>query len=544
MNRRSFLGLLGLLGCKDELENMNKPEKIWWLNSAGQQIDPATTNAQGQQVFGLIGDSIGRGNSDAVGSTPPAGTVYQYDAATDSIVEVGATDLIEVAAIKTPNGSPWPRFGIDYNAATGLKACFACTAIGGGHFYTAADSGNLSWYTNGPLYANSKTKIDNALAALGVTKPKGIFIIMGYNDVANSTGTTYAHVTSLIDRINTDYDTPNIYISFNNKHSAIADNVLYQVQQNMKKFIRQLSYDYANVELFMSLETLDIRGSNYQVDDAHLDFSGNEAVGACLSRQLNLSSSYHKHARFIIASFESTLSDARKTLINNFIQSQDTSGNLELIDSLYWFKGPAYNDILIDWFGLTTPVPVGSPTVTADLYLATNGSSQRVSGPCVSMSSDKSLPESDIILGARIATNTDGSGLDGAIFGTREGAATSIIDLAQTITPELSYRLSSAGVTLYGSGDDYFVNDSFHATARNGGTVYLIKNKTEVTSASVASATLASTTNATLTLGARNNNLTIDRYFAAQYIYFVMAKYSTFDLDSFYDEMETLIAGW
>lgn len=33
MNRRTFIGLLGLLGCKDELENMNKAKYQWWSGS-------------------------------------------------------------------------------------------------------------------------------------------------------------------------------------------------------------------------------------------------------------------------------------------------------------------------------------------------------------------------------------------------------------------------------------------------------------------------------------------------------------------------------
>ena len=548
MKRRKFLGLLGLLGCKDELENMSKKKEANWWWMAASEPDPFSgpeyTNGSNQQAFLLIGDSIARGNSTAPGTTPTVGTVYQYDADTDSVVEVGADDLLENQAAGTI-GSPWPRFGIDYNSAIGKKPTFVCTAIGGGHWYTAAGGGALSWYTNGPLYANAVTKANNALTAIGVTKFRAVFIIMGYNDVSNNSGTTYAHMTSLIDRINTDFSTPNIYLSFNNKDNALTDTTLFQRQVNMKKFIRQLSYDYSNVELFMSLETLDFRSSSYyQVDAAHLTFAGNEYLGSALARQLTLSNSYHKHSRFIIASFESVLSDARKTLIDNFIQSQDTAGNLELIDALYWFKAPTEADTILDWFGLSTPVGSGSPTFSINSNLATNGSSNRIASSfCVSRVADKSNPLSDILIGARIKTNTDGLGLDGCLFGVREGATTSIIDLAQGTT-DLQYRLSSAGATTYAAGDDYFVSDTFHGEARNGSTIHLIKGKAVISSASVASSTLASTANHAIQLGCRNNNGTIDRFLGAEYLYFVVAKYSTFNLDSFHDEIETLIAGW
>ncbi len=40
MRRRTFLGLLGLLGCKDELEDMKKKQVYWWLNqSASVPLD-------------------------------------------------------------------------------------------------------------------------------------------------------------------------------------------------------------------------------------------------------------------------------------------------------------------------------------------------------------------------------------------------------------------------------------------------------------------------------------------------------------------------
>jgi len=34
LKRRAFLGLIGLIGCKDELEDMEIGEKLWWLCGA------------------------------------------------------------------------------------------------------------------------------------------------------------------------------------------------------------------------------------------------------------------------------------------------------------------------------------------------------------------------------------------------------------------------------------------------------------------------------------------------------------------------------
>jgi hypothetical protein len=543
IDRRKFLSVLGLglAGCKCELDNMKIRNKYWWEDSTQSQTDEFT-NANGQQGFLLIGDSIARGNSTAPGPTPTAGTVYQWNATSSQIVEVGANDLVEVQADGT-NGSQWPKFGIDYYTATGKKPVFCCTGIGGGHFYTAANGGALSWYTNGSLYSNAVTKANNCLNALGTTKFKAVFIIMGYNDVANNTGTNYSHLTSLITRINTDFNTPRIIICFNNKQNATADNTLFPRQISMKKFIRQLSYDYTNVELGVSLETLEFRGSYYQVDNAHLNYDGNFELGELLARQTALSTNLHRHTRFILGSYKSVLSNTRQNLINSFVESQSTAGNLQKIDALYWFKNPLSADCVHDWMGLTS-IALINATFNVNSDVQTNGTTTRIATTNnISRCTDKALPLSDIILGARISTNTDGLGNDGALFGVREGASQSIIDLAQGAS-DLQYRLASTSVTTYTSGDDYFVNDTFHAMARNGSTVSLIKSKTVIDSATVASSTLQSTSSTFIQFACRNNNGTIDRYFGGKFIYGVVAKYSDFNLTSFHDEMETLIANW
>jgi hypothetical protein len=547
MNRRNFLALISLIGCTDINKDCMDIKKMWWWNRQGGEPTPSDpfespeyTNEDNQQAFLLIGDSIARGNSDAPGTEPTSGTVYQWDANTSSVIEVGDNDLLEVAAIKTPNGSPWPRFGIEYNSATGKKPVFICTAIGGASWYRA--NGSISWFTNGTIYADAVTKANNAISALGVSKVRAVFIVLGYNDSSDDYTLDYSYCTSLIDRINTDFDNPKIYLGVPDR--AVIDTAGRNTRLcELRKYGRQLSFDYDNVELSMNLSNLNYWAGNYQTDNIHLNFAGNELLGTLLSRQINLLSTYHKHAKSIMGCTFTDLSTARKTLINNFIESQDLAGNLEIFDNLYLYKNAAIEDAEFDWMFVNNS-SLNLITFTANQYATTNGSSNRIVGPNIRVSQNNSNLESDAIYGVRIASNVTGSNVDCRIMGLRNGSTGApILELAQTAGGQMAYRFCDNTVKIY-TGDGSFQDDTLYSLARNGSNRYIFKNKTQDDTSTQASLSL-SDTQFSLSIGARTlSGSTIDNYMAAQFLYFFAAKYSTFDLDSFYDEMETLIAGW
>jgi len=155
MNRRSFLGLLGLFGCKDELENMNIPEKLWWLSATGEAVpDEGDTTDDGKQAFLIIGDS----NADGRGVTIPtvaADTLYLYN----------GVDLTEVTAQTVANngdyGSPWQQFATNYKSLSTRKTVLIQKGWGGSEFYPNGD--NTNWYTSGDLYQPAVDAANNYL---------------------------------------------------------------------------------------------------------------------------------------------------------------------------------------------------------------------------------------------------------------------------------------------------------------------------------------------------------------------------------------------
>jgi len=153
----------------------------------------------------MLGDSISKGFcSDGPGPTPTAGTVYEYNGS--AIVQVGANDLSNAS-----NGSMWPKWGIDYFAGSGYKPVISSCGVNSSRFNSTTAS--LSWDTNGTPYGLAKTKTDAALVANGTTKIRACVIHLGENEYSNATiATSLTAITSLINRINADYDTPKIYI--------------------------------------------------------------------------------------------------------------------------------------------------------------------------------------------------------------------------------------------------------------------------------------------------------------------------------------------
>jgi hypothetical protein len=192
-------------------------KKQFWLSTAGS--GDGFTNGAGQQGFLLVGDSTtGYATDDTYGPTPTAGTVYEFNG-TD-IVEVGATDLLNTGFGGTGRGSMWPKFGIDYYAGSGKKPVFCDTHGFDSNLLWATDATNKWLYDatsllKGDLYDAMKIKADACLAEMSLTKFKGIFILLGVNDIGDNlfsaTQLNNAY-NKLIEYLQTDFPGSPIYI--------------------------------------------------------------------------------------------------------------------------------------------------------------------------------------------------------------------------------------------------------------------------------------------------------------------------------------------
>lgn len=489
---------------------------------------PEYTNAAGQEVNVIIGDSIANGNSAAAGPTPTSGTVYEFDGS--SIVEVSNADLLDANV-----GSPWPRFGIDHYTRTGKKPVFVNTAVPGSAFYYPPDA-NLSWRAGDNLYPAAKTKIDNALLAVGVRKVKRIFIILGVNDstASETLGNISTAITSLITRLNTDYGTPDIRIVMIGRSSAGA-NTLKCV--TIRNYLKQAAFDYANVHIAGSLVSYFGWGF-YQVDNVHITQAGNNYLGSQLDVYESGVLTYEKYANTIISSLYTALSSARKTVINDFVLSN--LANIKEMDHLYFFKAADSNNLLFDWGLLVAPTNQGLSVLTANTHITTNGSSTWF-GSNVDRNSFQKRTASDQIEGIKIKDNRTAFGTIANAIGGSDG--TQKTRIAQSATNVVyGINIADATATSAYATDTTLQDNTLYSVARNGGTQYLFKGGTQVASAAVAGT--GTGINAQQAIGTYNNNGSLANYNNADYEYCFYAKFTTLDLATLHTGLETMLTNW
>lgn len=232
------------------------------------------TTEDGKQLIVVIGDSIARGTSDSDGPTPTAGTVYEWNGS--STVQVGSTDLVSAAT-----GSPWPKMGIDYNTATTRKIVYSSSGSGGSNF--SPDGDNNNWSTTGTLYNAMKTKVNNGLANIGLSRPRAIFMILGINDARASSNlaTVEADVISLFDRLYTDYPNTRVYVVNVGRENA---GIVTARIDSVRGYIQTEVTARENVFMAADLRTYAIDHPEYYDDDnLHLNQTGNNALGAELA---------------------------------------------------------------------------------------------------------------------------------------------------------------------------------------------------------------------------------------------------------------------
>lgn len=232
------------------------------------------TNESGQQLFVIIGNSIARGTSSGEGPTPSANTVYEWNGT--AVVQVSNDDLIAAAT-----GSPWPKMGIDYNAAKGYKPVFSNSAVGGADFSNPGN--NTYWATGGTLYPAMKTKTNNALAELGLTRPRGIFVILGINDARGSQdlGDVETAIEDVFDKLEADWPDTRIYVVNLGREASGSSTARINA---IRGYLASVVTARENVRFAFDLRIYaDEIPAYYAGDNLHLNQTGNDALGAELA---------------------------------------------------------------------------------------------------------------------------------------------------------------------------------------------------------------------------------------------------------------------
>lgn len=525
--RQLIVVLLILTGCSCEDKTKEMIVNPYVFSLGGD------TTPDGHQIFGVVGDS----NADGRGATIPtvgSGILYLWDGS--------AFDEITTQSVSNDDntkGSIWQQFATDYNTNTTYKVDLVNGASGGSEFYPNGDNNN--WYTSGTLYAAWKTKMDNALAFRGLSRPKAIFVNLGINDLrsANTFSDIQTGMNSLFSRLTSDY--PNVPILCIQLGRDEVGGFNSQDAYDMRLHLINTCESNTNIHIVSSAATfVDVSGG-YIADNLHYSQATNDIIGSQFARWFNNSSISNKWARSVVSAHFDELSSNRKTLIADFVTNLYNDGNYFKLEQLSLFKTTTQNNTLFDFTFKGYSVKVSTPSFTANDNLATNGTSTAFTISYInSIYTGGGAGQNDFIIGVKLKTRTTASGSSAVFFGRGDGSS-NYIRVAQGAT-SVNYHANVAAASQKNYATDAaFVNNTLYSVARNGGTEYLLKGSSVVDSNAIASTTAMS---GAITIGANNLNGTVSLWFNASYEYCFAAKYSDFDMASFYTDIEYVLTHW
>lgn len=226
-----------------------------------------------EKTFVILGDSIAKGTSNGVGNTND-NVLFEYD---------GINFLeIENDILGANTGSWIPSFANTLSGLTGSKIYVSTNGSPGSEFAPHLDDNN--WSSTGTQYSTMKSEALN----IQTIKPiDGFIIILGINDARGSTSVAQITIDAfdLIDRLNDDFNNPNIYIvQIGRTESGVTSKVL-QVRDIITNGVDGLVETYSNVSLCASLATFD---NAYFYDNLHLSQSGNDILGEQIANFISL----------------------------------------------------------------------------------------------------------------------------------------------------------------------------------------------------------------------------------------------------------------
>ena len=497
------------------------------------------TNASGQQAFLVVGDSIARGTNntptDGPGPTPTAGTSYYFRRSNTTVIEIGANDL-QFAPEPPNDGSPWPQFAIDYNAATGKKAVIVPTGIASTTYALKTDAAHC-WNPDevGSLYSSIAPDVANTLSILGVSKLKAIFVILGINDSRGTVplATETAVIGRFYEQLQIDYPGVPIVIF---QCGCDLDGPITQRLGSIRKDLKNVAIANTNIHLMGGI--LSAYGNNETVGDVHLNQTGNNNLGSMASRWV-VNSAYTKWARSIISSYYTDITLAQKTLISNFIATyQSTYLNH---DALLIFNTDNNKSIFHDWAFMNCSKNFGA-TFTTDVGLSGNGSSFYFASGYSPLYTLGKATLNDIYIAAKTGTIISVAGTIVSLFGSLVSATTALRITTNT-GPNRLTALANDFASLGYNTDTAFASNTEYAIRRSASNARaIVKNGVSV--ANDAGASISQPQFQLFILANANNGSTANQFLDGVVQFFRVAKNNSVDNSSFLTALETLIAAW
>lgn len=487
----------------------------------GQNLVNPYTNTNSSSLFVVIGDSNSGDNtsSTAYGPTTAAGVALKWNGS--GLTDVATTDFNNTAGT---HGTPWKKFCLDYNAATGKSVIIVNRASGGSEFYPNGDNNN--WYTSGTLYASMQSDLASALAFVGKLKPDAFFIHLGVNDIvsANTTTDILTGMTSLFTRLLTDYPGVKIYIV-----NTGVDNLSLGMTARkffFKKSFRDFAQNNADIEQVCNLDSFEQWGYG---DGIHLIQDGYNKEGELFARTLT-SSETNKEVRQVLTYFHDKLNSTHEAAVKTFVEGMESDGTwiytnidcMQIYVSTYSKK-----NVFLDFTNIQTPLDDGFDWVSG-VGIHTDNTPKTLIPNFIPSICAVNTTVTDFINGTKTGTNLTSAGTQGVLWSNPVGSLRRVF---QTATSVINYNVNDATNTTY-SGDTKILDDTRYATTRNGTAKALHKNSTQVSSATVSAGALSTSS---VEIGGATSQID------CQFKYFYNTQFTGTTLSTFEGRIETLI---
>jgi hypothetical protein len=391
--------------------------------------------------IGVIGDSNADGASSSI-PTVSHGVLYNYTGG--SWNEITTQGVANQGAIY---GSMWQPFATSYKAEFGRPVYLMNGAQGGSHYSDAATA--YSWGPSGTLRAAFVAKVVAGLAAVGGSRLDMIVVNLGINDcraglsIANiRTGITslYTWITGTFPGV------PVLVVQMGRSEVAVSNLLMYQTR-------------VAQVDAAFSFSDVSMCGnamiwvflSGYEADNLHYNNTTFSGMADNLVRWLRFNA-LSKWGRSALATLFDTPSAGRITLLDNFISSQVTSGNLARFIQLTIFKTGDVRNWLVDLSFVSYGNTSGNPTFVANDCMTLDGVDDYFgSGINVNVQAGTRYTQTSVLLGVALKTNRSAG--NGCLFGGTEAAAS-----LSVVQNGVRYRVND--LTLSTGTDTLFQNNT------------------------------------------------------------------------------------
>lgn len=517
----------GATGAVSKTQLAEGPEAALTKIMAFRFVPPNAefVDADGKEITVANGDSNGSGVAPTV-YTIAANTLYR--SINGLLTDVATTPTQSVdndPNIEDVYGSCYQRFAELLKATNGRVTTLVNVCLGGGELG--------AWSSGNSDYVNGVTQTLRARRYLLLQKARRLLVQLGVNDIGDA-GVTTAEIQTYAENYTTRAvrDYPDAYINWTIPGSVSAG-TLYNNAKNYALASKLVALTATVPSLYLCGQGMSFRGSgDISGDGIHYTSIGQNTLGAMFARMEINAGITDKLQRGIVSSMHDELSSGRKTLITDFIGTQQTASNYLTLETFFLFKNTVLGNACVDytWMGGARGI---NTTFTAGTGFLTNGSTGRVELSYKPSFFNRAATQNDVIVGVYVSAVPAGAC---TVFG---GVTASIgMELRQTASG-LEYRVNQG--TYRAVNGTFLAANHWYFIARNGGDQYLIQDTTILDTD-----TSASTGNCAefIDLGALNSSSTRTSFGAFTFQAAMAAQYSTLNLSGFVTAANTLISGY